>query len=861
MAVIYTTRTVDSPAWDAGATLVAPLPKDGAFSFTVGQSIGIVCGLAANDLDVFYGGISHAFWIETGRCKVMESGAAKTGFFVTNPATIYKIERVASTVRYYTDGVLRYTSLVSSTGTVLLDCSLFAYGDTITTVERILYDGNVDGGTSDLVFPPLTGFGLESSALSYGDLSFQALIGVGESLDAHSSLTFPTLTGFGIEVGTTGYGSLQFPALQGQGEVTEGTLRFAALRGTGFEENGMGEGWLPALQGSGSTPIGEGAGVLMPLVGWGIVADGEAAVALGAFTGFGVEDGVFYGTGTLSALTGAGFEIYDRPDFNQGWFFLRTLRGYGADYPELDGEGAVEIPLRGRGTDTDLVGGLTFPALQMFGALQYGAYFNIPIQLNLRSIAYGSTFDALAGSDALTGGITAATVSDGVTVTTTLTGALTSRAAVRSDTGYATDALNATFEVAVAEAVSASDPLGASELTAMPESFDGEEDGGVATDVLASALTSTSATVETGVLYEQESAAFILHDPADEDGGVVQETLLGPLSLWGVTTDGLVLSEARNQDWTISGVSDQADATDAINAAYEVTEASTVAATELLVLQLGLVGSTTDALAVTVVLGYSAQETGPCDEALTISEVLALPIHQHAPALADAPTAADTLLLLATEYAPKTDTATVAEALASVIAYYAPLTDTATATGTLSSAAGLSAVLADTGLVADLLLESTQTLYVVNADTGAVSTYAVAPVVAGLAQYHDVLYVAGPEGLYALDATTDAGTAITWTAETGFSNWGTDLLKRVLDVNLQARIQADTNLVLVTDRYGQKQSYRYRLPPLTRDSYRDGVVKPGKGIQSVYWQLVLQGENEAEIDQLRVRLEPLSRRR
>lgn len=802
MTVIYTTRTVDSPAWDAGAILIESLAGDGAFVFTVGQSIGIVCGLAATDSDAFYGGISHAFWIETGRCKVMESGAVKTGFFTTTPATIYKIERVASTVRYYTDGVLRYTSLVASAGTVLLDCSLFAYGDTIATADCIDYDGNIAGDTAGLVFPALIGWGMDESA--------------------------------------HGYGRLVFPAFTGFGEATEGRLLFPALTGSGFEANGMGGGWLPALTGTG------------------VAADGDGTVVLGAFTGFGVEDGVFYGTGTLSALTGAGFEIYDRPDFNQGWFFLRTLRGYGADYPELDGEGAVEIPLRGRGTDTDLVGGLTFPAFQMAGALQYGAYFNIPIQLNLCSIAYNSTFDALAGSDALTGGITAASINDGLTVTTTLTGALTSRAAVPSDTGYAMDALGSVFAVTVADNVALTDAFGPTEWTAVAEAFVGELDGGIATDVLASALTSTSATVETGVLHEQESADFSV---TVTDDGVVQETLLGPLSLWGVTTDGLVLSEARNQDWTISGVSDQADATDAINAAYEVTEASTVAATDLLVLQLDLVGDTTDALAVTVVLGYSAQETGPCDEALMISEVLALPIHQHAPALADAPTAADTLLLLATEYAPKTDTATATDVVASVVAYYAPLTDTATATGTLSSAAGLSAALADTGRVADLLLESTQTLYVVNADTGAVSTYIVSPVITGLAQYEGILYMAGPQGLEALDASSDAGVEITWTVHTGFNNFGTDFIKRLLDVNLQARIQKDTNLVLVSNQYGQKYSYRYRLPILTRDSYRDGVIKVGKGISSVYWQVILQGKGEAEIDQIRLRLETLSRRR
>ena len=857
MTVIYTSRIVDTPAWDAGASLVDTLPGSGAYQFTVGQSVGIVCGLSPTDLSVFYGEISHAFWIETGRCKVMEAGASKTGFFTTTPATVFKIERQETTVRYYMDGVLCYTSTTPSVGTVLLDSSLYAYNDTIATVERIVYDGQSNSNTFH--FSAITGFGIADAEYGYGSSTFRfpAFVGGGETVETHSHLVFPALTGFGIENANLAYGELQFPAFTGYGEVTDGALIFPPLVGTGFEQDGMGEGWLAPLAGTGSTPMGEAAASLSAFIGWGIAADGDAAGTVPALTGFGVEDGVFYGQCALPALTGTGYEVYDRPDFNQGWFFLRSLRGYGNDYPDFDGEAALELPLYARGTDTDLVGGLTFPALRVDGQLQYGAYFNIPVQLNLQSIAYNSIYDRLTLNDALAGEITAATFSDSVKVTTQLTGKLTNTSS-RSDTGYATDALLAGFTVASTETVNGSDTLGGSELTAVPEAFAGEIDGGLVSDTLASVNSITSSTTETVVLYEQESAVFSV---SATDTGTVQETLLGPLSLWASTTDGVVLSEAQNQDWTVSGVSDQLDAADAVNAAYEVAEANTVAAADALVLQLDLVGETTEAVTVTVVLNYSAQETGPCDEAVTVSEVLALPIYQHAPELADAATAADTLALPTSEYIPVADGGKITDALLLVTTNYAALTDTVTATTAVTSASNLTAALADSAVLTETLLESTQTLYVVNADTGAVSTYALSPVVSGLAQYHDLFYVAGPEGLYALDAADDDGTDITWTVHTGFSNWGTDSLKRVLDVNLQARIQEDTTLALTTDRYGQKQTHRYRLPELTRDSYRDGVVKLGKGIQSVYWQLVLQGLGEAEIDQIRVRLESLSRRR
>jgi len=228
----------------------------------------------------------------------------------------------------------------------------------------------------------------------------------------------------------------------------------------------------------------------------------------------------------------------------------------------------------------------------------------------------------------------------------------------------------------------------------------------------------------------------------------------------------------------------------------------------------------------------------------------------------DALEAADTLDSVVWQHpATFADTVTITDALESPLTVYADLTDGALITDALLSELTLVGVLADTVLAGDSLHEAAQTVLVVNAETGAVSTYLFTPVITSMASYQGVLYLAGPEGLYALDATQDDDGAVVWTLRTGFSNLGTDLLKRVQDCNLQARTEGDTTFQVVSDRYGQKQEWNYRLPPLTRDSYRDGVVKVGRGIQSVYWQFAAQGVGPAEIDQLRLVVEPLSRRR
>lgn len=227
----------------------------------------------------------------------------------------------------------------------------------------------------------------------------------------------------------------------------------------------------------------------------------------------------------------------------------------------------------------------------------------------------------------------------------------------------------------------------------------------------------------------------------------------------------------------------------------------------------------------------------------------------------DSASPTDTLGAVTAITAGFTDTPTAADTLTGVIAVYGLLTDGLTTADALAGNLVLYGVFSDTPETGDVLFTQSQRLFVVNADTKAVSEYTFTPTLQGLGQWRNQLVISTSDGLYALDADTDAGATITWEFRSGFSHLGTDRLKRVRDVNVLARGAGDVRLILVSDRYGQKQEAKYKLTKLTADAFRDQVIKAGQGYQSVYWQVGCQGEGPAEIDELRVAVEPLSRRR
>ena len=124
-----------TPGWNSGARSIASISGDGGASWTVGQSIGIVCGLNDFDESAGFTEIDHAFYIASSKYRIIESGSFKTSSSNFSEGDVFRIERLGGTVRYYVDGSLVYTSLKPSEGEVFVDCSLYFYLDSIIGLD------------------------------------------------------------------------------------------------------------------------------------------------------------------------------------------------------------------------------------------------------------------------------------------------------------------------------------------------------------------------------------------------------------------------------------------------------------------------------------------------------------------------------------------------------------------------------------------------------------------------------------------------------------------------------------------------------------------------------------------------------
>lgn len=131
-----------SDGWgNAGASTTVGFAGDGYFEFSTSESTKRkMAGLSVGDADQQYWDIDHALYLDdAGALYVFESGTNRgaVGSYVAND--VFRVQRVGTTVRYYkyTSGALAllYTSGVSSSGTLLLDTSLYSNGATLRKVN------------------------------------------------------------------------------------------------------------------------------------------------------------------------------------------------------------------------------------------------------------------------------------------------------------------------------------------------------------------------------------------------------------------------------------------------------------------------------------------------------------------------------------------------------------------------------------------------------------------------------------------------------------------------------------------------------------------------------------------------------
>lgn len=302
-----------------------------------------------------------------------------------------------------------------------------------------------------------------------------------------------------------------------------------------------------------------------------------------------------------------------------------------------------------------------------------------------------------------------------------------------------------------------------------------------------------------------------------EDACKISDTILAHLT--GIGTDAIAFTEIALTEMS-SGLNDAAEFIETTGGVLAISKES------------GDSIQATDQLASLI--------SAPLENEIEVSEGLAGVVASSAPAM-DAPNFSDVL--------------------SGNIYAFGTLIDEVNASDVAAGDLSLIGILSDVAIAGDALYEQRQQVLVINAETGAISNYIFTPVIQGVGQLNGTLYLATDAGLYALDAADDNGASITWEARTGFNHLGTDKLKRVNDVNTLLRADADTALIIVVNRSGEKKEHHYKLVTATRAAMRDGVTKAGKGLQSVYWQFGYKGVNEAEIDEIRVYPEVLTRRR
>lgn len=118
--------------WDASAASIAHLAADGSLSFSVGPSVGIVCGLSSAQAGTPYQGIDFAWYIAGPNARPMEAGVfVGSQQAAIGTGTELKISRSAGRVTYFVDGEKFYESTGHSAGLAYARAALYAPFDAV----------------------------------------------------------------------------------------------------------------------------------------------------------------------------------------------------------------------------------------------------------------------------------------------------------------------------------------------------------------------------------------------------------------------------------------------------------------------------------------------------------------------------------------------------------------------------------------------------------------------------------------------------------------------------------------------------------------------------------------------------------
>lgn len=212
--------------------------------------------------------------------------------------------------------------------------------------------------------------------------------------------------------------------------------------------------------------------------------------------------------------------------------------------------------------------------------------------------------------------------------------------------------------------------------------------------------------------------------------------------------------------------------------------------------------------------------------------------------LTDVATASDALTMGVYANAELSDAAAVTDEFTTLASMTIALSENATATDALSHQMIVSALLDSTAIVHVLLSVGNEVfdVWVMNTELGAVSTYSDFDF-QGFARLGEKYFGLRDDGIHVLSGTKSAGRNIIGSVATGLSNLGTEYKKRVPAVYVGYTAEGALVMKIVTTDAGTKRENWYTLSPIAKPATTDNRFSPAKGLNSVYWQAKIVGQN------------------
>lgn len=221
---------------------------------------------------------------------------------------------------------------------------------------------------------------------------------------------------------------------------------------------------------------------------------------------------------------------------------------------------------------------------------------------------------------------------------------------------------------------------------------------------------------------------------------------------------------------------------------------------------------------------------------------------------------ADVVSVAFTAFAPMVDALVFGESLSDTSTFMAVLSDTLTLGDGATGIRELLERMDDTlGFALRLSVDNEQYVaWTMSARNRASTRYTNYPF-NSFFRLGNVYYGVADAGVYRIGGDDDAGAAITARLRFGMSALGSQGMKRVESLYLGYTATGDMILKVITASQldGLRESNNYRLRPQAAGSQREGRVKIGRGLKSVYWDFVLENIEGADFELDTLEFKPL----